>query len=294
MNQSAPAIQKRSPRPLGPPKWTRQSFNILSKFAPSLASLLGEHLFLRPRRFAPPIHEQQWLAGSKQSWLPFGTQRIARYSWGAPGLPEVVLMHGWEGRGSQLGAFVEPLLAAGYRVVSVDAPAHGRSGGRSSSLPAFTEALWALQRAGHRPHAVIAHSMGAVATAQAVAEGFDVGSLVFIGAPSHLDDIPQQFATLLGLNHTATTQLRERLSSRFGKDWRDWQVATLGQTSPRSLLVIHDEQDTDVGFEHANTFGKMWPQSRVYATKGLGHRRVLRDPKVIRAAIDFLAGRRDT
>jgi alpha-beta hydrolase superfamily lysophospholipase len=31
---------------------------------------------------------------------------------------------GWGGRGAQLAAFVEPLLARGFSVVTLDAPAH--------------------------------------------------------------------------------------------------------------------------------------------------------------------------
>ena len=54
------------------------------------------------------------------------------FAWGAG--PSVLLVHGWEGRGAQLGALVDPLVAAGYRVVALDGPAHGDSPGRLSTL----------------------------------------------------------------------------------------------------------------------------------------------------------------
>ena len=43
------------------------------------------------------------------------------YSWGSG--PTVLLVHGWEGRGSQLSAFAPALVKAGFRVVAVDMPA---------------------------------------------------------------------------------------------------------------------------------------------------------------------------
>ena len=66
---------------------------------------------------------------------------------------------------AQLDAFVEPLLAAGYRVVSFDAPGPGAStesfaGRGRATLLEFSESLSsAVDRFGDA-HAVIAHSFG--------------------------------------------------------------------------------------------------------------------------------------
>jgi len=37
------------------------------------------------------------------------------------------MVHGWNGRGAQLGAFAPELVRVGFRVVTFDTPAHGRS-----------------------------------------------------------------------------------------------------------------------------------------------------------------------
>jgi hypothetical protein len=42
-------------------------------------------------------------------------RRLPVYSWGSG--PTILLAHGWSGRGSQLGAFVEPLVEQGFRLV---------------------------------------------------------------------------------------------------------------------------------------------------------------------------------
>jgi len=43
-----------------------------------------------------------------------GGRRIEMWKWGRG--PAVLLAHGWGGRGAQLGAFVDPLVARGFSV----------------------------------------------------------------------------------------------------------------------------------------------------------------------------------
>ena len=67
------------------------------------------------------------------------------------------------GRGLQLGAFVEPLVEAGYRVVAYDGPAHGESPGRRTNIFKLTEGLMAVADAVGPLSGVIAHSLGTTA-----------------------------------------------------------------------------------------------------------------------------------
>ena len=102
------------------------------RVSPRLAAAWTERLFLTPRRHPVPARERDWLAGARWGELRLDGRRLPTWSWGEG--PPVVLAHGWEGRGSQLGAFVAPLVAAGRRVVAFDAPAHGGSPGRTTNL----------------------------------------------------------------------------------------------------------------------------------------------------------------
>ena len=84
---------------------------------------------LHPRRTAEPLA------------VVHRGQALAVESWGAG--PTVLLVHGWNGRGAQLGAFAPALVKSGYRVVTFDTPAHGRSPGRATNLPEISEAIHA-------------------------------------------------------------------------------------------------------------------------------------------------------
>ncbi len=73
-----------------------------------------------------------------------------------------------------MGAFVEPLAAAGFRVVTFDAPGHGHSTGRRSSLVEMADAVSDVGREFGPLYAIVAHSAGAAVTTMALADGLRV------------------------------------------------------------------------------------------------------------------------
>src|SRR5213082_3427517 len=103
----------------------RLFFAVVGRVLPSLAGRLAASLFARPRRHRRPDRERALIARGAPLPLPQG---LSATQWGAG--PAVLLVHGWEGRGAQLGALVDPLVEAGYRVIALDGPAHGDSAGR--------------------------------------------------------------------------------------------------------------------------------------------------------------------
>src|SRR5215468_8096629 len=111
----------------------RTTFPVLSAVAPPLAARLAGRLFATPPRHK--TSEREWIVLSRATpgRVRCGRRTIATWSWGEG--PTVLLVHGWGSRGARLHSFVEPLVAAGYRVVAFDAPGHGDTAGRTSSLP---------------------------------------------------------------------------------------------------------------------------------------------------------------
>ena len=88
---------------------------------------------------------------------------MAVTSWGS-GSPAVLLLHGWGGSRAQMTGFVNPLLAAGYRVVTFDQPAHGESDGKTTNILEIAPALGALAARAGNFHAIVAHSFGTLIT----------------------------------------------------------------------------------------------------------------------------------
>src|SRR5258708_21621269 len=82
------------------------------------------------------------------------------------------------------------------------------------------------------------------------------------------------------------------LSREVGGDLGAVDLRRLAPSMRSRLLVLHDRYDREVPFAHGADIAKAWPEARLDALSGLGHRRLLRDPEVIAATTAFIQGRR--
>jgi pimeloyl-ACP methyl ester carboxylesterase len=266
----------------------RGAMRLLSRTAPGVASRVAADLFMKPRRYRTPERERKLMADAKAFDVRIGDSMVVKaWRWGT-GEQIVILAHGWEGRGSQMAAFAAPLVAAGYSVVTFDAPGHGASTGNRSSLPHFTWALRGVADATAAPHAVIAHSLGCAATTLALRDGFDVQRLVFLAPPLNPADYTEQFGEILGLDGRTIEGLRHRIEERFLRKWSDYSLAATARSMSAPLLVIHDRNDTETSWAGGAALAEVWPGARMMTTEGLGHRRILREAAVIDAATKFV------
>lgn len=230
--------------------------------------------------------------------VPRGGSAVAEV-WGDG--PVVVLVHGWGGWRGQLGGLVEPLVAAGHRVVALDAPGHGDAdpgmyGPRRGTVMECMEALEvALERFGPAA-AVVAHSMGCTVASRVLA-GDDpasprAGRLVLV-APNHgFDEVVDQFAATLRLTERMRTRLVATIEEVTGRRLHDFDLAPLGADgSLPPTLVVHDRDDRETPYRVAEEIVATWPRTRLLTTRGLGHRRILADEAVVAAAVGHVTGR---
>ncbi len=170
---------------------------ISTTLSPYLAARWLEHLFLSPSRWTTPPREVAWISTAQRSSVCFDeTRKLPLFTWGSG--PTVLLVHGWSGRGSQMGAFAEPLVKLGFRVVTFDAPGHGIADGRLSGL---SEIAIAIERVASRVgplHAIVAHSVGTAAATIALSRGLSVERLVYIAPPENPGDHLYRAARFLG------------------------------------------------------------------------------------------------
>ena len=55
------------------------------------------------------------------------------------------------------------------------------------------------------------------------------------------------------------------------------------------FVTAHDRDDSEVPWQDGAIIARAWPDAVFSSTGGLGHRRILRDPSVIRAVATFVA-----
>jgi pimeloyl-ACP methyl ester carboxylesterase len=269
----------------------RLALRTSSLVAPDFAGMWAERLFLTPPKPRYPLAEVFDLIEARQSYLQHRGRHIAMWRWGQREAPGVLLVHGWGGRATQMRGFVGPLLAAGYRVIAYDQPAHGLSDGRLSGLPDFAEVLEAVARQHGGVQAVVTHSLGGPAAAVAMARGLPLRRAVFVCPPSDLLGYSRRFARWFAIPERVRRRMQAAIEERFGVRWADLELARIAPRVRTEALVVHDREDTMVPWRQGATVARVLPGARLLSTEGLGHGRILEDAGVARAAADFIAGR---
>ena len=267
----------------------RPLIGALSRVAPGPASSLALRLFLTPPRHRAPMREIWWATEAEPFEVPFGAGKLAAWRWGWRG-PTVLLVHGWSGRGRQLGAFAAPLVEAGYRVVAYDAPGHGLSTGRRSSLLEMADAVLSMVRHLDGVAAIVAHSVGAAVTTLALSRAGTppaVKRLVYVSPSVDMTAVTDRFGEMTGFSDEVVRRLRSGLERRFGLRWPELQGLEAAPSMTHPLLVVHDRDDREVPWREGRALADLWPGSRLESTRGLGHRRILRNDRVVAMAVDF-------
>jgi pimeloyl-ACP methyl ester carboxylesterase len=270
----------------------RGGMRILSAVSPEGAAAVAERMFLTPRRRERPPAELEVLAGAEARALPSRHGDLAAWAWGPLKGPRVLLVHGWEGRGAQLGPLIEPLTAAGLRVLAFDAPGHGDSAGERSSLFHFADAVVEAAKAWGPLHAIVTHSMGGAATVWASRDGLIAGRLVLIAPPLDVGDFTRVLSRMLDLSEEVRGRVHGRLHRRFGVPVEALRMDRVASRLRGPLLVVHDEDDHEVPIACGEAIAGAWPEARLVRTRGLGHRRILRDAAIHDPIVSFVAGGR--
>jgi pimeloyl-ACP methyl ester carboxylesterase len=276
------------PRPLDLLRFgtLRLAFQAARALSPDLAHRWAERLFCTPRRHRVPAVEAAALRLGRS--FPFASRglRLRACVWGEG--PAVLCLHGWEGRASQFHAFIGPLTEAGFSLVAFDQPGHGESPGRRGGPLDWSYAIQDLVREIGPIHGLVTHSLGAAGAALAMDRGLAAPRAVMIAPPSEPDPYYAGLLTRLGLpeaNHPAAFRA---YADRLGLPWERLRLRTLAADLSGPLLVIHDQEDRDVPLSSGAAVASAWPGAQLSTTQGLGHRRILRDPGVVRQAVDFL------
>jgi pimeloyl-ACP methyl ester carboxylesterase len=210
----------------------------------------------------------------------------------------VYLVHGWGGRGAQFGAMVEPLLHAGFRVVTFDAPSHGDSehgvaGRRRTSGLEFAHALDAVFCRYGPAEAVVAHSLGTIATYLALRFGWlGTERLVFLAPMVESQSLFDAFQASLGFGARTRRAFDRAVDEFVGIAVHEFDARVqAGYAEPVPTLVIADRDDRQTPYADVVDFAGAIGAPLV-TTEGLGHRKILRDPAVVKAVVDFVGEER--
>ncbi len=261
------------------------------RFAPAWTTRGALRLFFTPlpwklasRRPLPaPWHVTRW---------PFEGVKLAAHCRNglSPGRPLVLLVHGWAGSAAQMRPLADALAAAGFDPVLLDFPAHGHSGGWRATLPQFARAIFAAASRLGPLHAVVAHSLGALAALHAGASGLPVQRLALIAPSAPPAQFMAWFAESFGLPVAIGGRMQAHIERREGVLLAEYEPGWLGPRLQQPTLLLHDEADRVAPFAASRRLAEAIPSLRLQTCEGLGHRRILNDEKVAAAIAVYLSG----
>lgn len=240
--------------------------------------------FLAPRPVPATRRDEELLREGRGISLASG---LAATAWGDG--PTVLLAHGWESRGTHLGAFVAGLVGAGFRAVALDAPAHGASpGGRTTVLEYARRLVEAGREVGPLLGAV-GHSFGAGALAIALDRGLIAGRVALISGPASLAGVIERWGRGHGLADDELPAFLGLVERAVGEPVGPLDIARTAARMICPALIVHDRGDDEVPVGEGLAVASAWPGSRLLVTERYGHRRILIAREVVRAVVDFLA-----
>jgi pimeloyl-ACP methyl ester carboxylesterase len=270
-----------------PPLWIlRTAFRTVGSVAPGVAARWAENIFCRPPRNEPRPSEEAFLLTGERRTVRSEDQDLAVWTWGDG--PVVILTHGWGGRAGRFSSLAGALVDGGFRVVLFDAPAHGASMGRQASLPQFARALRQVGDVMGPTYGLVGHSLGGAAVSLAMGRGLRAQRAVLLAAPADVFLFSHAFAQHLRIPPRAHDVMHQNLAARLQFRWDELHIPTLAKGLSAPALIVHDLQDADVPYSHGEEIARAWPGAELYTTTGLGHRALLRNPEVIRRAVEFL------
>jgi pimeloyl-ACP methyl ester carboxylesterase len=262
---------------------------ILQATSPKLAARFAMKVFTTPVKFKLPKREEEMDNKSRQEivLIPSLKKSINVYHLGdSP--KKVLLVHGWSGRGTQLVSIADKLVKSGYSTVSFDAPAHGKSTGKTSDMTEFITSILLLEQQFGPFEFAVGHSLGAMAVLNAIKRGLQVERAVIIGSGDVIRDIMIDFTQKLGMNIAIGELMIKMFEKKFGETINNYSAYIAAKDVHIPVLVLHDENDTDVPVSAARHIYKHLPNGQLIITQGLGHRKILGDKAVIKNITDFL------
>jgi len=290
MNATARRLPHVSARQL---RMLRLLMRVLQAIHTGLAARVAFRLFLTPLRRRLDPGDAPVVAQARLHRLACNDgDRVQVYEWGS-GPQTAVIVHGWSSHAPRFAPLAQALVARGWRVLAFDAPAHGRSPGRTSSLPQFIGALDAVVEKFGPVNALIGHSLGALAIAVRLGTlerpmPAALRKVVLISMPSGAPYLLDSFETMLGIDAVTRQRTRQLFIRRFAHEPLHYVSLRNAARIRVPTLVIHDRKDDIVPLAHSEPLIAEMPQARLHCTEGLGHSGLLRNPAVIQTVAEFL------
>ncbi|MEY8848228.1 alpha/beta hydrolase [Psychroserpens sp. XS_ASV72] len=245
--------------------------NGVALFSPKAAGKIAIRLFSSPRRKRLKELEKDFLGTAYVEEVKCDDIEIMTYRW--LGNKKVVLLaHGWESNSVRWRSLIEKLVALDYKVIALDAPAHGRSGGKLFNALIYSECINVVARK-FNVNIIIGHSVGGMATTffQHKYNLPSVEKLVLLGAPSNFVGVFSRYVKMMGYSKRVSKAMDNIVYERFHQKPEYFNAAKFTEAITAQGLLVHDKFDTIIPYSDAEDFKTFYKNAKLISTEGIGH-----------------------
>lgn len=275
--------------------YIRAQLNILSLVSHKKAARKAFELFCTPKESDAKKQGHFSEKGEKLSFKLEG-HTVRGHRWlphqaSTDTLKKVVIAHGFESASRNFDQYVLPLLKKGYEVLAFDAPAHGQSGGKRITLPLYVRTIQTIYEQYGPIDSFMGHSLGGLAITLFLESLPPIMNtrLVLIAPPCEMVMAVDSFFRLLQLGKEVRKEFDDYSYELFDRPFSYYSIRRALHQVHADILWLQDEEDRITPLKDALRVKEdQHPNIHFVITKGLGHRRIYRDPAVTRQIVDFL------
>lgn len=267
----------------------KSSIKIASFFSSQWGASVAFNIFCtpyrKPRNVAPPIFNQATTVEIQVDGLA-----IHGYQWNAESDKKILILHGFESRAYNFDRYVTPLLNKGYGVVAMDGKAHGNSEGKTTTAPEYAEMIKVLEAKLGKFDGFISHSFGGIALClYQENHNNPAAKMVLIAPATETKSAIDLFSHFFGLNARIKESIYAYIKNKSGNDISHYSINRIAPKLTNSILWIHDKDDDITPLSDLKPLLERSPANIEFMfTEGLGHRKIYKDPVVMKRIIDFI------
>lgn len=268
----------------------RTKFRVLSAVSKKKAAEIAFGLFCTPQIRRKNLFLKNFSEAEKLSFNIHG-ETVRGYRWNKGGIKKVLIAHGFNSSVTSFDHYIQPLTKKGYEVIAFDAPAHGYSTGKTINAAIYCDMILEINQQYGPVQSFMAHSFGGLAVSLALEQipHDETYRLVLISPATESKAAIDFFFSFMKLDDKVRKEFDEMIY-RVRQRPSDWySVSRVIKDVRAKVYWVHDEDDDITPWRDAQKVKQQnYSHINFVVTKGLGHRRIFRNEKVVQSIVDFL------
>jgi pimeloyl-ACP methyl ester carboxylesterase len=270
--------------------YLRAKLNFTAVFSKRKAAEMAFEIFATPYRRTKkkeaPIFDK-----AERLFVQVDGRRVAVYRWNKGGARRVMILHGFESSARNFDRYISPLTRKGYEVIAADAPAHGVSEGTQITLPLYVKTISTVYQEFGPIHSFMAHSFGGLAITHFIEQipHDEQYRLALIAPATETTTAIKTLYRMLQMDPKVQEAFEELIVEMGGVPASHYSIARAIKQIRARILWVHDEDDDVTPLKDVKPIIRREPANVEFMfTKGLGHRKIYRENKVVKKVIEFL------